>query len=193
MLFRSVIVVATLFVGALIGIQVAIVAVGYAIIAFVASAGQALAGWIGGAATAAYDFVVGLVNGITNGGAMVSKAVSDLAGKASGAFKSALGINSPSTVMMGMGVNIGEGVVGGVESTEGDVAASTGSLASAAVKGAASTPPPDAPSSGSSGGAQVTFAPGSIVIDGAGKSALEITEEMISQVLQRMALGMGVG
>lgn len=188
-----VVAVVIVFAATLIGIQVAIVAVGLAILNFVGQAGVALTQWVAGAATAAYDFVAGLVNGIANGGAMVSKAVSDLAGKASGAFKSALGINSPSTVMMGMGVNMGEGVVGGVESTEGDVAASTSALAGAAVKGAASAPAPSGGAAKSGGGgAAITFEAGSIVIDGAGKSALEITEEMIALVMQRVALGMGL-
>jgi hypothetical protein len=33
----------------------------------------------------------------------------------------------------------------------------------------------------------VTFAPGSIVIDGAGKSAGQITEEMIALIFERLA------
>src|SRR5690606_21138282 len=62
------------------------------------------------------DIVNGLKNGITNaiGGAV--EAVKSVAGKVTGAFKSALGIRSPSTVFESFGKDITAGLIKGVSS-----------------------------------------------------------------------------
>lgn len=149
---------------------------------------EALMGWAGSALQAATDFVNGLVQGIANGASLVTNAVSNLASSASGAFKSALGIASPSKVMMGMGANVGEGVAMGMEATAPDVHGAASGLASATVAGASA--PAAAPAAAASGGgAQITVM---VQIDGAGKSAEAITEEMVSSVFERYALAAGV-
>jgi hypothetical protein len=156
---------------------------------FIGGTARALGEWVAGAATAAYDFVAGLVNGITSGAGMVIGAVTGLADSAVGAFKGALGINSPSTVMMGFGENMGEGVVGGVESTEGDVHGASSNLAGAAVNGmaAGAAATPAATPSGGGNTIHVT-----VMIDGAGKDAMSITQEMVSACFEQMALQAGV-
>jgi len=58
----------------------------------------------------------GLVNGIKSGATWVVKEVKDLGGKAASAFKSALGISSPSKVFMRHGLAISHGVATGVDS-----------------------------------------------------------------------------
>lgn len=192
---------------AMIAVSVAVWTVVGALGTALSGAVAALAGWVAGAATAAYDFVAGLVNGIANGASQVIGAVTGLAGKATGAFKSALGIASPSKVMLGMGDNMAAGVSEGLEGGAKDVAAASSSVANASVKsmsdgtsGFGAGAPGGAPSAVAPGGAapeggggkSITFAEGSIVINGAGKSALEITEEMIANVLQRMATEGGI-
>ncbi len=185
-------------VGAVLGLWAAMVVVSVAVwtavgafLGFVAEAGGALAGWVSSAATAAYDFVAGLVTGIGNGASQVIGAVSGLADSATGAFKSALGIHSPSKVMMGLGGDVAEGTAQGIEGGSSDVHGAASGMAGAAVKGATSGG--DASGGGSSkGGVNVTVEAGAITIDGAGKTALEITETMISLVFERVALGAGL-
>jgi hypothetical protein len=173
------------------GIQAQITAwgsLGSTISEFVSGALATLGGWVDGAMQAATDFVAGLVAGITAGATQVVDAVKGLADAAAGAFESALDINSPSRVMMGLGVHTGQGVAEGIESTEGDVHGASSGLASAAVKGAS---PGGAGASGSagSGGSPVTV---TVFVDGAGKSALEITQEMATLVFEQVALQAGV-
>jgi phage-related protein len=159
-----------------------------AFLGLVAEAGGALTGWIASAATAAYDFVAGLVGGIAAGASQVIGAVKGLASSATGAFKSALGIASPSKVMAGLGGHTGAGFAEGLEDTGPDVHAAASGVAGAAVEGASSGG--GAPAGGASlGGANINV---TVMIDGAGKSAMEITEEMVASVFERMAIGAGV-
>ncbi len=159
---------------------------------FIGGAAVALAGWVAGAATAAYDFVAGLVAGIGNGAGQVVDAVKGLASSATGAFKGALGIHSPSKVMMGLGGHIASGAAEGIEAGSSDVHGAASGMADSAVKGATSGG--SAPSGGGGGkGATITFESGSILINGAGKDVEGLTEELVSQVFQRMALESGLG
>ncbi len=161
---------------------------GVTIFEFLEGAAAALGGWVKGAATAAYDFIAGLISGIASGAGMVIDAVKGLASSALGAFTSALGIASPSKVMMQMGGHMTDGVAEGLDAGAADVAGASSGVAGSAVKGM---------SEGAEGGGQAGGKGGSnitvqVMIDGAGKSALEITEEMVSAVFGRMALQAGV-
>jgi hypothetical protein len=160
-----------------------------AVLGFVNDAGAALTGWVASAATAAYDFVAGLVSGIANGASQVIGAVTGLAGKATGAFKSALGIASPSKVMATMGGHMTDGVAEGLDAGASDVQAASSGVAGASVKGMSQGAGGAPGGSPGGGGAQISV---TVLIDGAGKSAQEITEEMVAAVFQRMALGAGV-
>ncbi len=186
----AVVVVAALMIGALLAIQVAIVAVGAIIVGFVSSAVGVLGDWVAGAAKAAYDFVAGLVQGISSGASAVVNAVKGLAGAAKNAFTSALGIKSPSKVMMGLGVHVAGGAAEGIEAGTKDVHGAASGMADAAVKGA--TGDGASPSSGGGGG-KSTVINVAMQIDGAGKSALEITQEMVAMVFERAALAAGAG
>jgi hypothetical protein len=177
---------------AMIVVTVAVWTLVGAIIGFVSDANAALTSWVTGAAKAAYDFVAGLVNGIMNGGAQVVGAVTGLADKAKGAFKSALGINSPSKVMMQMGGFIGEGAAHGIEQSHGEVAAASSGLAGAAVGGFAGGASSGGGGGAGSGGVVVTIEAGAFVIQGAGKSAEGITEELVSLIFERVALAQGL-
>jgi phage-related protein len=180
-------------------------AIGDAVVNAISGAIQAVEDWVGGAATAAADFVAGLVQGISNGASAVTGAVKGLADGAVGAFKNALGIHSPSAVMMGLGENTGTGFAEGVSSTAGDTYQAATTVSKQAVAGAAAPPAAagapgqtgaagkdSSSSGGKGGGATVTFEAGSIVIDGAGKSAADIGEEMLSLMLERFALQAGL-
>lgn len=159
-----------------------------AIFTFVGEAGTALTGWVSSAATAAYDFVAGLVSGIANGASQVIGAVTGLASSATGAFKSALGIKSPSKVMMALGDHTGTGFAMGLEDTAPDVHGAASSVAGSAVAGASSGG--DASGSAKPGAGNVFNV--TVSIDGAGKDAMGITREMVSSVFEAMALGAGV-
>jgi hypothetical protein len=164
--------------------------VGAAIAGFAAEAWAVLTGWVGGAATAAADFVAGLVAGISAGAGAVVGAVKGLADGAAGAFKSALGIKSPSTVMAGFGEHMGGGVVQGLEASESSVHGASSGVADAAVKGmAAGGADAGGGATAKGGGAPVTVY---VTIDGAGKEALAITQEMVQSVFETMALQAGV-
>jgi len=175
---------------ALFAVSIAIVQFGLYLLGLVNGAAQTFQDWIASAATMAYDFVKGLVNGITSGAGMVVDAVKGLANGAKNAFKSALGINSPSKVMMEMGGHAASGVAEGLDAGASDVHVASSGLAAATTGGFASGGGGGGKASGGGGGA--TFEAGSIVINGAGMGAMEITEEMLGMVWERMSLGAGV-
>lgn len=161
------------------------------IVDLVSDAIDALSDFASGAYDAAADFVGGLVRGIVaNAGAVIS-AVSNLANGAIGAFKSILGIASPSRVMMKMGGFAAEGAAQGVERgadrVEGSASKLGGAVAGGAAKGIAG-----GAKGGKGAGLNVTFEDGAIRIDGAGKSGLEITEEMLAAALERLAAAQGL-
>ncbi len=181
---------ATALWAAMIVVSVAVWSAVGAFLGFVTGAGDALTGWISSAATAAYDFVAGLVNGIAGGASQVIGAVSGLADSATGAFKSALGIASPSKVMMTLGGHTGAGFAQGLDDTSGDVHGAASGVAGAAVKGASSGGEAGGASGGSKAGAQISV---TVMIDGAGKSAAEITQELVASVFEQYAMAAGVG
>lgn len=175
---------------AMVAVSVVVWTVVGAILDFVAETSEALGKWIMGAVQAASDFIAGLVNGIKNGAAAVIAAVTGVVGGAIDAAKKKLGIASPSKVMMQIGGQTGEGFAGGLDDKASDVHGAASGLATAAVKGAQAPAP--AASSGPSSGGGGTNVEINVQIDGAGKSAEQITEEMISQAWERVALAAGL-
>ncbi len=168
-----------------------IAALGYTIMAFVGEAAVALAGWVASAATAASDFVAGLVGGILGGAGAVVGAVTGLASKALNAFTGPKGTDShsPSKKMMKAGGQMTDGVVVGLEDGEGDVHGASSGMAQRAVGAASSGGEAAASSAGGKGGNTINV---TVAIDGAGKDALGITQEMVSAVFEQMALQAGV-
>lgn len=145
-----------------------------------------LGGWPQMALDAAIGFITGIVQGIVSGYTMVTDAVSGLAGSAVDAFKGFLGIASPSKVMMELGGHVAGGLAGGIDDGLPDVHGAMGGVAGA-VTGAAGDIA--APAAAARGGAVITVY---IQVDGAGKSAGEITEEMVAATFERMALAQGL-
>ncbi len=161
------------------------------------AAGAALSEWVSSAADTAKNFIAGLVKGITDGAGMVVDAVKGLAKGAMDSITGALGIHSPSTVMMKLGGHTAGGFAEGIDGGASDVQASASGLATATVKGAAgATGAPGAPApsggGGGGGGVSVNVEPGAIVIQGAGKGVEELTEEAVSMIFERVALGAGL-
>ena len=121
-----------------------------------------------GATDAASNFIGGLVGGITAGTGAVVTAITGLASSAIGAFKDAMGIHSPSTVMKIQGQFMGAGVAQGMQESSAGVAQAANTMASASVGGAAQG---GSKSSGSSGkSVSITLASGAIQISGVGSS-----------------------
>lgn len=173
------------------GIQAQIAAwsnLGASISAFVSGAIATLTGWVTGATQAATDFVAGLVAGITAGASQVVAAVSGLASSATGAFKSALGIKSPSKVMMALGDHTGTGFAMGLEDTGPDVHAAASGVSTAAVQGAQA---PGAPPAAAGGGASNQYNV-TVNLTADSKSAEGITREMVAATFEAFALGAGV-
>jgi hypothetical protein len=175
-----------------IGGAIALVIAGIVILGTIVSAivGAVVAGlsWLVAASwNAASDFVSGLVSGISSGASKLVAAVVGLANQALSAFKDVLGIHSPSAVMRLQGVHVAAGAAQGIDAGAPMVAASAARLGSDAAAGL-----DGARGGGARGSMQVTFAPGSIVIDGAGKSARGITEELVALVFERLAAAQGL-
>ena len=173
---------------ALVTVGSAMLVLGGILLNFFGQAMGAVFEFAASAATAAKNFILGLVGGIINGGSMVVDSVKSLASQATNAFKSALGIASPSKVMFAMGGHVAQGAADGIEDNSDSVGGASRGLASAAVGGFTGAPTTSGQSSKSSG-ATINV---SVQIDGAGRSAMEITELMVSSVFERMALGSGI-
>ena len=79
------------------------------------------------------DLINGLIHGVTDIAGEVSKTVGNVAHGAINAFKSVLGIHSPSTVFAEAGKNMGEGIKQGLAGTNGLVVDATANLATNAI------------------------------------------------------------
>lgn len=169
-------------------------ALGALIGVFVANAFKALAEWVSGAAGAAKDFVMGLVNGLTAGAGQIVSAVTGLASKAKDAFKNALGIHSPSKVMMQLGGHVAGGVAEGIGQGAPDVHAASADLGRASFSGASKgMSGAGGASPGGGGGVSVTVEKGAIVVQGgSGESLLELTESAVALVFERAAIAQGL-
>ncbi|MFJ5037934.1 phage tail protein [Streptomyces parvulus] len=71
--------------------------------------------------SAGRDLVNGFVNGIKSAAGRVASAAKELVGKAKSAFTAGLEIFSPSRVTRGYGINVGQGFIDGMTSTESKI------------------------------------------------------------------------
>lgn len=88
------------------------------------------AGWL---VSAGRDIIMGLVGGIRSAVGSAVEAAKSVVSSAINAAKSALGIGSPSKVFHEFGLNIGQGLSGGMQASEGMVAASADHMVGAAM------------------------------------------------------------
>lgn len=137
--------------------------------------------------SAAGQFVQGLIDGILSGtGAFVS-AVTSLASQGLAAFKSVLGIHSPSAVMAEMGGHMGGGLEKGLDKSAGGVGDAAAKLGAGAAGAAGAA-------GGGKGGGKattVTISPGAVVIHGAGK--IDVNEETLALIFERLLMSQGLG
>jgi phage-related minor tail protein len=77
------------------------------------------------------NIIQGLINGIKSMVGAVGKAITSVAGSVTNKIKSALGIHSPSRVMIEMGQYTGQGLANGIQNMKDSVAKATQSLADA--------------------------------------------------------------
>jgi hypothetical protein len=156
-----------------IGVVIAIlVALGYAVY----SAVSYLSELAGAGADAAGNLISGLVGGIVSGTGAFVDAIRNLAASGISAMKAALGIASPSKVMMGIGLNTAAGMEEGVDAG----ASSMESLAT----------PPEAQSAGRDAGVRelvLRF----IMPDGSSETRTVRDGEELTLALEGMALRLG--
>jgi hypothetical protein len=182
---------------------------------FVVHVGEVLLDLPAKATRAAGDFIAGLAGGIASGALRVVDAAKRMAQSALEAVTGAFQSHSPSVVMHNIGkLGVAGGLALGIVAGTPEVAAASSHMAGASVGAAGeqvrdAAPPqataPAAPppwqrggSSGSSSSSSSAtenhfhFAPGSLAVHGAGKSAEGITEEMVALVFERYALEQGL-
>lgn len=163
------------------------------------------------AVAAGKSFTDGVASGIRDGEGDVALATTELGKRMRESLQRVLDAHSPSRVSMALGVNVSEGFALGIrqQTPEATIAgAELGRDAVTSVReyGSPSFTQPVFAQSGTPSGSDagratpsssssttVQAGPFYISIDGAGKTALEITEEMISTVFERLALSQGGG
>lgn len=185
-----------------------------AIETFAVKSWEHLKSWADHAADAATSFVEGLVTGIESGISKVEDTVSKLGKSAADALKKALGIASPSKVMIEAGMDTGQGFADGLEASTTQAQKSATGLADKtvdAVKGGAQGAPVSDMSMSQMSPSNDNGAPApvqqsnddnsskggntyqiDIKIDGAGKDVHNLTEEMVSTVFERLQLSQGL-
>lgn len=158
------------------------------IAAFAKNAWKKLKGWYDKASDLAGDFIDGLVDGIEAGAKWVVDAIKGLGTKAMTAFKKTLGIASPSKVFRAFGVNVAQGAAGGIDDGTAQVEEASRGMGAASVGGA---------SAGASGAVSssrsVTVNVGGITVNGSGGSAMELAEEIVAALNEKLALLQGLG
>lgn len=172
-----------------------------AVTGFVGSVVDGLGSLVTGAASIAGDFIAGLVGGIANGAGLVIDAVKGLAGSVINAAKSALGIASPSKVMLGIGGYTAEGFAGGLDAGAAMVESSATALAQAPVQAAEAIGPAaaapartSAPAASGGAGARVDVGGVTITISGVAgaENILERLPAAIADAFEQVAESLGL-
>jgi len=171
-----------------------------AAVGMVSSVLGAFSGLASGASDAASNMIASFVSSIASGGGAVVDAMTNLASSAVGAFKSAMGIHSPSKIMMTMGGHTAMGVAKGMDQGAQHVEAASEGLADAAAGSSAPELPKGQPASKGAGARAgksiiVNMAPGTIQLTGVGSNGegLNLTEQALALVFDRLALKEGLG
>lgn len=140
------------------------------------------------------EFVSALASGITGGADAVIGAVKGLADKATGAFKAVFGVSggaagagAPSLPGHATG-----GVVTGITNGVANVSAAAGEGLASIGKGETIVPAGESSGGGGGKGGRAINIQASFTFSGAAGAALEVTEEAISLIFERMALESGV-
>lgn len=135
----------------------------------------------------------GFAKGLKKGTPQVKDAAKGLASAASGGVTDTLQIKSPSRVFVGYGAHAGTGFALGMQSTTPAVMSASTDLARSAARGPAMAPITPAPRAGANrGGVNVTLASGAIQITSNGGSPVDLLEEAVVSLFERVALTQGV-
>ena len=153
-------------------------------------AGEYIAASFGGWVDAGADMIKGLIKGIKNGAKAVKEAVVGLAGDALTAFKDTLGIKSPSRVFAQFGAQTTAGFAVGVRQSAPAAMAATSDMASKATEGGKVAVESAKAPSGRGGGLVVNV--GGITIQGGGGGSVDLLEEAVVSLFERVALTQGV-
>lgn len=159
---------------------------------FASRASGALTSFVMSAIAAGGNFVLGLVQALFTGQGPVADAAKQLAISAKNAVFAAMGIASPSRVMMRAGRHTAEGFALGIEAGTGDVEAAAQGTATAAIQGATAAPGKPAPAPAGGGKVEVRVEAGAIQIQGAGGNILELTEEALALLLEKVTARAGL-
>lgn len=170
---------------------------GAAVINFVSGAIESIMSLAPKALSAGSDFVNSLVSGITAGAGAVVGAVKGLADQASGAFKAVFGMSGGASAGGGataLPAHATGGVVTGITNGVATVSAAAGEGLASIGAGEAIVPAADvaAAGKGSSGGGKNINIQATFTFSGGSGAALEVTEEAISLIFERMALESGL-
>lgn len=169
---------------------------GAAVVNFVSGAIESIMSLAPKALSAGSDFVNSLVSGITAGAGAVVGAVKGLADQASGAFKAVFGMSGGASAGGGaaaLPAHATGGVVTGITNGVATVSAAAGEGLASIGAGEAIVPAADvAASKGSSGGGKNINIQATFTFSGGSGAALEVTEEAISLIFERMALESGL-
>lgn len=153
-------------------------------------AGEYIYDSFGGWVDAGADMINGLIKGIKKGAKAVKDAVVGLAGDALDAFKGALGIASPSKVFAQFGVQTTAGYALGVRQSAPAAMSATNDMASKAAEGGKQGVTAAPYAGGARGGLTVNV--GGITIQGGGNDAVNLLEEAVVSLFERVALTQGV-
>jgi len=127
------------------------------------------------------NIVMGLWNGIKSKATALFDYVKDIGKKIANAFKSVLGIASPSKVFMDYGVNITEGAKKGIEKGSPSLIKASSSVGMASAPNAAKT---SSGSSGGGGGMTVNFSP--VINGGSGADILDQLKKYTPQLIREI-------
>lgn len=136
------------------------------------------------------DMVNGLVKGLKNGAIAIKDAVVGLGKGAVDAFKGALDIKSPSRVFAQLGVQTTAGYAVGVQQSAPMAMAATTDMASKAAEGGKVGVTAAPRAQAARGG--ITVNVGGITIEGSGGNPVELLEEAVVSLFERVALTQGV-
>lgn len=173
----------------------AVVGAVFYLIGLVPKAGEALGDLAFKAVQGAKDFISGFVDGIKNGVGVVVEAVKNMGHHAWLAIKSALGIASPSKLMIQAGLHTSHGFAAGVEQGTPDVAASARSMA--ATVNVAASPRRGGDSGGGGGSSSASVHIGSVTVHIDASHAASpaemssIVEEGLGSLAERLAAMIG--
>ncbi len=127
------------------------------------------------------DMIQGLIDGITGFAQNAIDTISNIGQSIADKFKNLLGINSPSTLFMGYGVNISQGLVNGMDQGGSGVEGSAEGMASMATQGMSNAIGDGAgmPGIGAGGGVTLNYSPSISVNGAAGPEAAQDFDQIL--------------